>query len=91
MADEPDLTSLVDFLKSHGVQSDFAARRHIAERYDIIPYTGTAAQNAHLLAILKTTIGAELSREHADEMREMLENTFAGRLWRGIKARLRLA
>ena len=48
----PDSDSLVDYLKSQGVRSDFEARKHIAEKYGIPHYTGTAQENIQLLGIL---------------------------------------
>jgi flagellum-specific peptidoglycan hydrolase FlgJ len=46
-------TSVVDFLKSKGMDSSFAACALLARRYHIQPYTGTAAENIQLLAKLK--------------------------------------
>lgn len=48
-----DENSIVDYLKDQGVPSDMAARRIIAERHGIVPYSGTADQNTRLLALLR--------------------------------------
>ncbi len=49
-----DEDSIVDFMKSKGLDSSFEARKLIAEtKYGISNYTGTADQNVHLLAKLK--------------------------------------
>ena len=48
-----DENSIVDYLKDHGVPSDMASRRIIAEKHGISPYSGTAEQNIKLLAILR--------------------------------------
>ncbi len=50
---EWDENSIVDYLKSQGLPSDMAARKVIAEKYGIAPYSGTADQNIKLLALLK--------------------------------------
>jgi hypothetical protein len=48
-----DENSIVDYLKAQGVPSDMGARRAIAERHGIVPYTGTADENIKLLALLR--------------------------------------
>lgn len=54
--------SIVDYLKSVGVDSSFANRKKIAERAGIKNYTGTASQNTGLLKDMRsgkiTTSGA---------------------------------
>jgi hypothetical protein len=86
MTDEPDdLKSLVDFLKSEGVASDFKAREHIAAQYDIVPYTGSAAQNAHLLAVLKAVTAADVPEAHRPDFHEAVRVTSAWRLWERFK------
>lgn len=45
----PKHTSLVDYLKSKGLNSSFAARQQLATRHGIKSYQGTAAQNVALL------------------------------------------
>ena len=49
----PDEDSIVDYLKSHDLPSDFVSRKIIAERHGISPYSGTADQNIQLLALLR--------------------------------------
>ena len=46
-------TSLVDALKSIGVDSSYSNRKQIAELNGISDYTGTSAQNNQLLSLLK--------------------------------------
>jgi hypothetical protein len=46
--------SIVDYLKSIGMPSDFASRQKLAEQYGIKDYRGTAQQNLQLLALLKS-------------------------------------
>ena len=48
-----DGSSIVDYLKSIGKDSSFAARKKYAEQYGISGYTGTAAQNEKLLKLMK--------------------------------------
>lgn len=48
-----DEDSIVDYLKAQGVPSDMEARRVIAEKHGIVPYSGTADQNIRLLALLR--------------------------------------
>lgn len=45
--------SLVDYLKSKHLPSDFISRRNLATKYGIRNYTGTADQNVKLLACLQ--------------------------------------
>lgn len=49
--------SIVDFLKSLGLPSDFNSRADLAKQYGITNYTGTAAQNIQLL----NTLGVDTS------------------------------
>lgn len=57
---DEDTDSVVDFLKHRGLDSTFAARKHLAEgKYGIPDYTGTAAQNIDLLAKLRQAPVAE--------------------------------
>lgn len=49
-------TSVVDFLKYHGMDSSRASLALLAKKYGIQPYSGTAAQNISLLAKLKEVI-----------------------------------
>lgn len=46
-------TSIVDYLKSVGKDSSFAARKQYAAQYGISGYTGTAAQNTQLLNLMR--------------------------------------
>jgi len=46
-------TSIVDFLKSTGQQSDYASREKLAQQAGIQNYTGSAEQNTQLLNQLK--------------------------------------
>lgn len=46
-------TSIVDYLKSQGKDSSFAALAILARQHQISNYTGTAAQNIQLLRLLK--------------------------------------
>ncbi len=48
-----DPNSIVDYLKDHGLPSDMASRKVIAEKHGISPYTGTAEQNIRLLALMR--------------------------------------
>ncbi len=50
--------SIVDYLKSIGVDSSFAARKKYAANYGITNYTGTAAQNLKLLSLIRENNGA---------------------------------
>lgn len=45
--------SLVDYLKSVGKDSSFAARKQYAAQYGISGYSGTAAQNTQLLNLMR--------------------------------------
>lgn len=45
--------SIVDYLKSIGVDSSFANRKKLAQKYGIKNYTGTAAQNLQLLNAMR--------------------------------------
>lgn len=47
-----DGNSIVDYLKSIGKDSSFAARKQYATQYGITGYTGTAAQNSKLLSLM---------------------------------------
>jgi len=46
-------TSIVDYLKSKGLPSDFAYREQLARQYGITNYRGTAEQNIQLLNLLR--------------------------------------
>ena len=46
-------SSLVDYLKSIGKDSSFAARQQYATQYGISNYSGTAAQNTQLLNLMR--------------------------------------
>lgn len=48
-----DGSSIVDYLKSIGKDSSFAARKQYAAQYGISNYTGTAEQNAKLLSLMR--------------------------------------
>ena len=48
-----DGNSIVDYLKSIGKDSSFAARKQYAAQYGISGYTGTAAQNSKLLSLMR--------------------------------------
>jgi hypothetical protein len=49
-----DENSIVDFLKSKGIDGSFAARKRLAEtKYGFDNYTGTAEQNIKFLEKLK--------------------------------------
>lgn len=50
-------TSIVDYLKSQGQPSSFAARTQLAAQAGVPNYQGTAAQNIQLLNILKSSGG----------------------------------
>jgi GH25 family lysozyme M1 (1,4-beta-N-acetylmuramidase) len=47
------IVSLIDYMKSKGMDISFANRAKLAKQYGITNYTGTAAQNLALLAKLK--------------------------------------
>lgn len=47
------MTSIVDYLKSQGQDSSYAARKKLAEQYGITNYSGTASQNTSLLNTLQ--------------------------------------
>jgi LysM repeat protein/GH25 family lysozyme M1 (1,4-beta-N-acetylmuramidase) len=48
--------SLVDYMKSKGMDASFAARSNLAAQYGITDYTGSAAQNLALLSKLQNGI-----------------------------------
>lgn len=48
-----DENSIVDYLKGNGLPSDMEARKIIAVKHGIAPYSGTAEQNIRLLALLR--------------------------------------
>jgi LysM repeat protein/GH25 family lysozyme M1 (1,4-beta-N-acetylmuramidase) len=48
--------SLVDYMKSAGMDASFENRAKLAEQYGILEYSGTAAQNLALLSKLKSGI-----------------------------------
>lgn len=50
-------SSVVDYLKSIGQDSSLAARKKLASRHGISPYTGTASQNTALLKALRGSAG----------------------------------
>lgn len=52
-------TSVVDYLKAQGQQSDFSSRSVLAQQKGIQNYTGTAEQNIKLLNILQTPQGSQ--------------------------------
>jgi hypothetical protein len=58
-----DSNSIVDYLKSQGVMSDFDSRKHIATKYGITDYTGTAEQNIYLLGLLHGSPGGRIWAE----------------------------
>jgi len=47
------IVSLIDYMKSKGMDTSFANRAKLAKQYGITNYTGTAAQNLALLAKLQ--------------------------------------
>lgn len=47
-------TSIVDYLKSQGIDSSYNNRKKIAGEYGIQDYSGTSSQNVNLLGQLKT-------------------------------------
>lgn len=53
--------SLVDYLKSIGKDSSFAARKQYAAQYGISNYSGTAAQNTQLLNLMRGGSAPEAS------------------------------
>ena len=55
--------SIVDFLESEGLRSDFASRKLIAIKYGINDYTGTAEQNLYLLGLLRGSVAGRLWAE----------------------------
>ena len=50
-------TSIVDFMKSRGLASDYASRAKMAQRLGIEDYSGTAQQNIQMLRMLKGAWG----------------------------------
>jgi len=56
--------SIVDFLKSQGQDSSYAARKKLAEQYGINGYSGTSAQNTNLLKQLQGG-GVPLAARHS--------------------------
>jgi LysM repeat protein/GH25 family lysozyme M1 (1,4-beta-N-acetylmuramidase) len=59
--------SLVDYMKSKGMDASFANRSKLAGQYGIVNYTGSAAQNLALLAKLES--GQEPSNMNFDNSR----------------------
>ena len=57
------ITSIVDYLKSQGQDSSYAARKQLATQAGITNYSGTAAQNMNLLTQLQK--GSQASPEGA--------------------------
>ena len=57
------ITSIVDYLKSQGQDSSYAARKQLAAQAGITNYSGTAAQNMNLLTQLQK--GSQASPEGA--------------------------
>jgi len=55
MASFSNSTSIIDLLKSKGIDSSFANRKKLAEERDIQNYTGTASQNISLIKKLNNT------------------------------------
>lgn len=51
--------SIVDYMKSIGQDSSYAARKKLAEENGITGYSGTAAQNMNLMQILKNSQGSQ--------------------------------
>ena len=62
------ITSIVDYLKSQGQDSSYAARKQLAAQAGITNYSGTAAQNMNLLTQLQkgsqASPGWERQRKH---------------------------
>jgi hypothetical protein len=50
-------TSIVEALKSKGVDSSYASRKKLAEKLGIAGYTGTAAQNVQMIKKLGGRVG----------------------------------
>jgi hypothetical protein len=55
--------SIVDYLKSEGMPSDYQSRKNLAAEYGIENYKGTAAQNKQLLNIMRRGQAAQFSAE----------------------------
>ena len=47
------VASIVDYLKSRGMDSSYSARKNLASQYGITGYSGTANQNTSLLKSLQ--------------------------------------
>ena len=47
------VASIVDYLKSRGMDSSFNARKNLASQYGISNYSGTAKQNTSLLKTMQ--------------------------------------
>jgi len=59
-----EVISLVDYMKSKGMDASFANRSRLAAQYGIVGYQGTAAQNLALLSKLKS--GVKPAKDNID-------------------------
>lgn len=79
--------SIVDYLKSIGVDSSFANRKKLAQKYGIKNYTGTAAQNTQLLNAIRNGSKPKPASKPKKTIAQMAEEIIAGKHGNGHENR----
>lgn len=72
------MASIVDYLKSVGQDSSYAARKKLADQYGIKNYSGTASQNISLLNSLKSSGGSPSGSQGTVQPAQNQQNTANG-------------
>lgn len=72
------ITSIVDYLKSTGQDSSYAARKQLAAQNGISGYSGTASQNQNLLKILQNKSAQAKTETPSTQSSGVSENVKAG-------------
>lgn len=72
------ITSIVDYLKSTGQDSSYAARKQLAAQNGISGYSGTASQNQNLLKILQNKSTQTKTETPTTQTTGVSENVKAG-------------
>ncbi len=72
------MASIVDYLKSVGQDSSYAARKKLADQYGIKNYSGTASQNISLLNSLKSSGSSSSGSQGTVQPAQNQQNTANG-------------
>lgn len=72
------MASIVDYLKSVGQDSSYAARKKLADQYGIKNYSGTSAQNISLLNSLKSSGSSSSGSQGTVQPAQNQQNTANG-------------